>query len=257
MMQPPDAPILNHPHVPGSTRPANLFEERYIACRSRENRLYTDEEVAQFPDCPASHTHYREWSLRKISFKKLSAYLERKKKPLRILDIGCGNGWLAHRLSSICGCRVTGIDINFTELQQAARICNGIRTLTFVYGDIRSGILAGNLYDIILFSASIQYFKSPAHILELCLRHLEPDGEIHITDTRFYPPQETEAAKKRTEEYYRSIGMPGMSEYYFHHSLHSLAQFRHSILYDPSVLVNRLRRNPLPFPWIRITKDKE
>jgi ubiquinone/menaquinone biosynthesis C-methylase UbiE len=255
-MQLPDSAILNNLYVPGFTRPDNVFEKKYIACRSKENRVYTDEEVLQFPDCRPSHPHYHEWLLRKAAFKKLYSYLEQQNRSLSILDIGCGNGWCTHRLTGISRTRVTGIDINFTELQQAARVFNNIHKAKFVYGDIRSGILDDRQFDIILFSASIQYFKSLDSILELCLQHLKPRGEIHIMDTRFYQPKEKEAARKRTEHYYHSIGMPEMSDYYFHHSLHAFAQFRHSILYDPSSFMNRFIRNHPPFHWIRIVNDE-
>jgi ubiquinone/menaquinone biosynthesis C-methylase UbiE len=254
-MQLPDSAILNNLYVPGFTRPDHAFEKKYIACRSKENRIYTDEEVAQLPDCSPSHPHYQEWLLRKTVLKKLFNYLEQKNRPLSILEIGCGNGWLTHRLTAISRSRVTGIDINFTELQQAARVFNNIHKAKFVYGDIRSGILDDRQFDIILFPASIQYFKSLDGILELCLHHLNPCGEIHIMDTPFYPPKEAEAARKRTENYYRLLGMPEMTDYYFHHSLHELAQFRHSILYDPFSFINRFIPNHTPFHWIRIVKD--
>jgi SAM-dependent methyltransferase len=255
-MQLPDSAILNNLYVPGFTRPDNAFEKKYIACRNKEHRVYTDEELALLPDCRPSHPHYQEWKLRNNSFKRLYSYFEQKNRSLNILEIGCGNGWLTHRLTGISRSRVTGLDINFTELQQAARVFNGSPKAKFVYGDIRSGILNDTQFDIILFAASIQYFKSLDGILELCLQHLRPRGEIHIIDTRFYQEKETEAARKRTESYYLSLGMPEMGDYYFHHSVHALAQFRHRILYDPGSIINRFIRNRSPFHWICIENDE-
>jgi ubiquinone/menaquinone biosynthesis C-methylase UbiE len=68
--------------------------------------------------------------------------------------VGC-----RHRLSSISR-KITGLDINFTEIQQAARVFNGCQKIKFVYGDLRSGILYGRQFDIIVFAASIQYFPA-------------------------------------------------------------------------------------------------
>ncbi len=251
----PDSAILNNLYIPGIAMPDPRFEKSYITCRNKENRVYSDEEVSRLPDCGVSHPHYQEWQVRKASFTKLYSYLEQKKQPLNILEIGCGNGWLCHRLSAISRSRITGVDINFTELQQAARVFNGLHKIKFMFGDIRAGILEDRKYDIILFAASIQYFKSIDEILELSLQHLQPNAEIHITDTRFYSSTEAEAARIRTETYYASLGMPDMSGHYFHHTLRSVFPFNYKVLYDPASFMNRVLHRSLPFHWIRITKD--
>jgi ubiquinone/menaquinone biosynthesis C-methylase UbiE len=207
--------------MPGMTRPDLFFEKRYIACRTLEKRMYSDEEVIKLPECPATHPHYREWRMRRASAGKLCAYLATKKKPLAILEIGCGNGWMLHQLSTISRTSLTGLDINFTELQQAARIFSGCHKMRFIYGDIYSGILKDKQFDIILLAASIQYFKSLDEILELCLQHLSPGGEIHVIDTKFYHPKETAAAKQRSRDHFQSLGFPEMSRYYFHHAPHT------------------------------------
>ena len=217
--------------------------------------MYTDEEIACLPDCASTHPHKAEWQIRKKTFGKLYRYLFNKKKPLSILEIGCGNGWLSHRLSAIPRSKVTGLDINFTEIQQAARVFNNHSKLKFIYGDTRSGILQGRKFDIILFAASIQYFQRPDEILDLCLQHLADSGEIHITDSLFYSAQNLPAAKKRSCDYFANIGFPEMADHYFHHPLSCLDPFNHTILYDPHSLINRLTRNKIPFHWIRIKKD--
>jgi hypothetical protein len=99
--------------MPGMTRPDLFFEKRYIACRTLEKRMYSDEEVIKLPECPATHPHYREWRMRRASAGKLCAYLATKKKPLAILEIGCGNGWMLHQLSTISRTSLTGVAIIF------------------------------------------------------------------------------------------------------------------------------------------------
>lgn len=255
MLPLPDSAILTNLYVPGFTRPDYFFEKRYIGLRNKEKRIYTDEEVKQLPDCDASHPHYREWLLRKASCKKLISCLANKNKALRILEIGCGNGWLSHQLSTIPRSRVMGLDINFTELQQAARVFNDCRKMKFMYGDIESGILSDSRFDIIVFAASIQYFRSPDEILDRCLHHLNPSGEIHIMDTRFYSSKEITGAKERSAQYFGSMGYPEMAYHYFHHSLEQIAQFNHTILYKPGSFWSRFSKYPVPFHWIRIQKD--
>ena len=144
----PDSSILTNIQVPGRTKRADiLFEKKYITTRGLENRLYNDEELEKLPDIDAGHTHYREWLMRKRSSQRLVRYLAARKKSMDILEIGCGNGWLSHQFANIPGSQVTGVDINFTELQQAARVfSDGTRTQNALSMcmDIRSGILVQN-----------------------------------------------------------------------------------------------------------------
>jgi len=256
MLQLPDSAILTNLYVPGFTRPDYFFEKKYIGLRSKEKKIYTDDEVRLLPNCAPSHIHYKEWQFRKHSCKKLVTYLSNKKKPLQILEIGCGNGWISNQLSTIPRSRVLGLDINFTELQQAARVFNHCQKMKFMYGDIESGILSDRQFDIIVFAASIQYFRLPDEILDHCLHYLKPSGEIHIIDTTFYSLKAVSQAQERMIAYFNTMGFPEMSDYYFHHTLAQISQFNHTILYNPDSFWNRFSKNRIPFPWILIQKDK-
>lgn len=251
----PDSAILNNLYVLGTSRMDDPFEKQYIDLRMKEKRLYTDDEVRILPGLPVEHPHYQEWQARKISSIKLINFLEAKKKSLRILEIGCGNGWLSAQLSMIRQASVTGQDINFTELQQAARVFNGHAKLRFIYGDVFTGVLRNRKFDVIVFAASLQYFPSLNKILAFALDQLNTDGEIHIIDTHFYKAADLTAAKKRTEDYYRSMGFPNMSGYYFHHSVNELNHFRHRLLFNPSSWGNRILGKQQAFPWVCLKKE--
>src|SRR6478672_8506579 len=108
---------------------AENFEEKYILLRRKEKRLYTDEQVKWLPEIEVSHPHYKEWQARKRSCNKLIQHLGSKRTELNILDVGCGNGWLCHRLSKIPGSSVVGIDINKIELDQAKRVFDHIENI--------------------------------------------------------------------------------------------------------------------------------
>jgi hypothetical protein len=83
-------------------------------------------------------------------------------------------------------------------------------------------------------------------------------GEIHIIDTPFYHPEEIMAAKNRTLKYYSSIGYSVMSSKYFHHTLDEFKYLRHSYLYNPNSIKNKLTKfifdQDSPFPWILVTR---
>ena len=228
------------------------FEKIYTLLRQKEGRIYTDEEVAQLPFIAVTHIHYHEWLIRKDSSQKLIDHLKKKKKSLDILEIGCGNGWLSHRLSAIPGSKVIGTDINFTEIQQAASVFQNIPNLHFIYAQTEPGIFKEKKFDTIVFPASIQYFASLKETINDILEWLKPDGEIHILDSPFYSLSELLAANQRSHHYYESVGFPEMTEFYFHHSLDNLENYNYKILYDPKSLFNKLLQNKNPFPWICI-----
>ncbi len=255
-MQMPDSSILTNLAIQGALQIDNSFEKAYIRLRAKENRLYTDDELNQLPDVPATHIHYQEWLIRKLSAEKLLTYLNTKNRPLRILEIGCGNGWLSFQLATLKNSKVIGQDINFTELQQAARNYSSHKRLRFVYGDLFSGILAEEKFDVIVFAASIQYFESLKKVMTKALSLLLPDGEIHLLDSPFYKSNEIALARQRTASYYQMMGFPEMTHFYFHHGKQDLDGFNKRIMYDPSSIFSYFSRKNRIFPWYIIKQKK-
>jgi SAM-dependent methyltransferase len=230
------------------------FEQLYLAVRQKEKRIYTDEEVLQLPDVTKDHPHYLEWKMRKESCNRLKHHFEKRLSSLKILEVGCGNGWLARQLAEIPGSKVTGIDVNFAELQQAVRVFNYIPNLQFISGGSNAKELEDAQYDFIVFAASIQYFPSLEILINTALRKLKPKGEIHILDSPFYETGELNAAKKRTEGYFTNLGFPEMTAHYFHHTMAELDSFPNKILYRPSFINHRILNNKNPFPWFCLKK---
>jgi ubiquinone/menaquinone biosynthesis C-methylase UbiE len=228
------------------------FEQLYFDLRSHEKRMYTDEEVARLPEVDENHIYRKEWEIRKASVKKLIRYFQRKRRPLKILEVGCGNGWLSYQLSQIPYSTVTGIDINLQELQQAERVFAAIPNLSFLCCDIDS--LELEAFDVIVFAAAIQYFPSFPRVIDTSLSLLNEGGEIHIIDSHFYWEDEVAGAEERSYRYFLGQGFTKMSEFYFHHSLVEVEAFNFSILYDPKSGLNKIFKKKNPFYWIRIKK---
>ena len=228
------------------------FETVYLELRQQEGRIYSDYEVMQLPHISPAHPHHSEWLIRGRSASRLINYLKKKKKPLKILEIGCGNGWLCHQLASIEKSRVFGVDINFLELQQAARVFQDYANLFFVYTDIRKQLFKEKEFDIILFAASLQYFDSANKICQITSTMLNENGEIHILDTPFYSPREISHARQRSRNYYERMGFASMAEHYYHHTYNDIREFKPSILFNPRNFFNRFKKIKSPFPWIRL-----
>ena len=242
--------------IPGTVMAAakNDFEELYISLRKKEKRIYTDEQLASLPDIEVTHPHAGEWKTRKRSAGRLYRHLQQKKRPLSILEVGCGNGWLIAKMATLENVRATGIDINTMELAQAKKVFSHYPNLTFIAADIENGWLRNRKFDVIIFAAALQYFPSSDTVLRLSLAALNEGGEIHILDSIFYPTAEVENAALRTLNYYRSIGFESMAKYYFHLPKKILERFHTKLLYDPSTFINRIFRKQDRFPWIMISK---
>ncbi len=242
--------LLTETHA-GSVYP---FTQVYHGVRKKESRLYSDSEVAQLPAIANGHPHAKEWKLRAASASRLVHYLAGKKKPLKILEVGCGNGWLAARLASLARVTVLGLDPHEPEIRQARRIFKG-KNLQFCSAGYPEG-LEEERFDMIVFAASFQYFPNAVRLLRQTADLLHPGGEIHIIDTAFYSPMAIAGARERSRNYFTRLGWPAMAEHYFHHSLPSAEGFKVKMVFDPTGLVNRLFR-PSPFPWIRLTKNEK
>ena len=230
----------------------NQFEETYLALRRKEGRIYSDEEVRWLPSVDVSHPYFAEWRIRKHSCDKLVGYLRRKKQSLKILEVGCGNGWLCYQLSKIEHGKVTGIDINKTELNQAQRIFGKIDNLEFLAAEIADEKIRHKKFDIIIFAASIQYFPSLEKIISSCLQMLNANGEIHILDSHFYSDSGSVTARNRSEEYFQSMGFSQMTQHYFHHETQQLKKYKLKVLYNPSRMRRIFGIDKNPFPWMCI-----
>ena len=226
------------------------FGDLYIDVRNQEKRVLTDCQVMFLPDIEPTHIHYKEWQVRKRSAKRLIDYLKEKSKPLNILEIGCGNGWLSSMLLTIKGSKVTGIDVNEPEIMQAKRLFKNER-LDFICAGFDPKMFSDQKFDVILFAASIQYFPSIKNILQDALSCLNRNGEIHIIDTNFYSPNQVEGAARRTEQYYSEMGYPEMAAYYFHHTVNDLKPFNYQLLFNPHRLVNKISKKD-PFYWVAV-----
>lgn len=230
--------------------PKNTFSDLYLAVRTAENRLLSDQQVLRLPDTDPAGPNASQWSFRKKSAIRFAKYVAQKHKPLKILDIGCGNGWFSNKLGQIDGVEVLGIDINITELKQAARLF-GKNNLRFAYADIFSDI-ADEKFDIAVFNSCFQYFENVRQTLDAAQKWLKSMGEIHLIDSPFYRPDQIENAKARTTRYYQNLGFPEMASHYFHHSWSELPNLKTH--YKPSLFAKLLKTDS-PFCWISIDAE--
>jgi len=229
---------------------SDCFDKLYTGIRSKEHRIYTDEQLKRLPQIDPKHVHAREWKIRQASAARLTRYLTKKQRALKVLEIGCGNGWLAAKIAAIAGTEVLGIDVNELEMEQARRVFKK-KNLQFRTGQFEPEDFVGIKFDVVIFAASLQYFSSLESIWGKVRQCLGPGGEIHVLDTKFYLQTELAAARERTAFYFEQKGYPEMASFYFHHTWDELSGFNHRILFNPNHLLNRIYKKS-PFFWICI-----
>lgn len=229
------------------------FSSAYSLLRQREKRFYSNDELRKLPRISRSSPHYSEWKLRAQSARRLLAYLEEKYKPLQILEVGCGNGWLSNKMASIPGCNATGIDPHHPEIRQAREVFKENKNLGFSETELLD-FLPISKYDLIVFAASLQYFGNLDQTISHCFSLLNSEGEIHILDTAFYSEEEIRSAAQRSVFHFNEVQVPEMKDHYHHHSRAALESFKPEILYTPKRILSSLGFSRNPFPWIRIKK---
>jgi len=233
------------------------FEKLYLKVRRKENRIYSYDEIKLLPYASKLNAHKQEWDIRTKSFLRFKEFLLRKKSKLNILDLGCGNGWLTGQLAKEFEHNYYCIDVNLTELEQAARVFDN-KNIKFIYADIYSSTFPTNTFDLVVINSALQYFQNIPSLMKELFFISKTYAEIHIIDTPFYNATELMQAKNRTLKYYTSLGFPEMASKYFHHTLEDFKYLRYNYLYNPNSLKNKLSGfmfdEDSPFPWLVVTR---
>jgi SAM-dependent methyltransferase len=94
----------------------------------------------------------------------------------RILDIGCGDGWLTSIVSHFGP--TTGIDLSNDAVEQARRRYPGV---TFEAADLTQYQHSGELFDIVISQEVIEHLEDPASHLAMIHRLLKPNGCLILT----------------------------------------------------------------------------
>jgi SAM-dependent methyltransferase len=100
-----------------------------------------------------------------------------------VLDVGCGEGWIARRLAS-AGARVVGLDPLAIALERARRAEPGEHPVHYVEGGAEALPFPDASFDVVVF------FNSLHHVPEECVdralaesaRVLRPDGLLYVQE---------------------------------------------------------------------------
>lgn len=238
-------------------------ESLYLSIRKKEGRVLSDAQLQLLPDKSPDPALQQEWKWRKRSFKRLTRRIEvlEKAGPSRlfsILDLGCGNGWMAAALAAGHPNRsVWAADLNREELEQGSRVFRG-NNLYFVFGDILQQVFPRENFDLVVMGASVQYFPDLKALLTEIGKVLRPGGYLEILDSPFYPtPVAQAAARARSATYFSKLGFPEMARYYHHHLMGDIKGLGACNLNgNLPVKIGQKMHYYAPFPWMEWQKPR-
>ncbi len=175
----------------GRSEAFRTFIEQYESVRQAEGRRVQDpEHLRALPFRDLSRKRVSEWAIRARSFEALVRSVvepleSRAEGPLRVLDLGCGLGWLAYRLA-LRGHDVAAVDLLVNDFDGLGVCRHYGRALLAVQAEFDRLPFGDASVDLVVYGASLHYAQDYASTLREALRVLAPDGRIVIMDTPIY-----------------------------------------------------------------------
>jgi len=98
---------------------------------------------------------------------------------IRVLDVGCGNGWFLAVPLARRGFDVTGIDLHEPSIDRARHFADGLTNVRFAVGTVSE--LGTARFDVVILSEVLEHVSDPKALLLASLERLKPDGIVLIT----------------------------------------------------------------------------
>jgi ubiquinone/menaquinone biosynthesis C-methylase UbiE len=157
-----------------------------------------------------------QWAIRARTFKHIAQDLlptlsGKRNSPLKVLDLGAGNGWMSYRLACL-GHQPVAVDLLTNTLDGLGAAAHYESVLPKLFPRFQADLdhlpFADDQFDCAIFNASFHYSENYKHTLSEAIRCLSPGGTIVIADTPTYS-QESAGQKmldERREIFQKTFG---------------------------------------------------
>ncbi len=192
------------------------FVQDYERVRQAEGRGSLDPAYyRELPFRDLSGKFAADWKIRAQSYRAfLSEVLVPLEKgvtgPLKILDLGAGNGWLSYRLA-LRGHVVGAVDLSTNPLDGLGAVeAYYEREFIPIQADYNHLPLVGNQLDLVVFNASLHYSTQYETTVCEAWRALRPGGVLAVLDSPLYhrPDSGRQMVREREERFQREFGFP-------------------------------------------------
>jgi SAM-dependent methyltransferase len=181
--------------------PTTQFLSEYARHRAAEGRGYSGAALNTLPYL-GTGPFAQQWAVRARSFDAFVKHIVEpmaaaQARPLEILDLGAGNGWLCHRVVRM-GHKAVALDIRNDNVDGLGAAAEFLRNAPGLFECIVASFddipLESGRFDIALFNASLHYAQNLTRVLQEAVRVTRPGGTIVILDSPFYIRDEDGAA---------------------------------------------------------------
>ena len=211
------------------------FIQEYETVRRAEGRGSTDPAYYRaLPFRDLSGGRPADWQFRARSFDTLVQQVltpleQATGRPLRIVDLGAGNGWLSYQLAWR-GHHLAAVDLAANAIDGLGAHVYYDAFFTPVQAEFDSLPFAGNQADLVIFNASLHYTPDYETTLREVFRVVNISGRVAVVDTPVYHDAASGAqmVQEREAEYRQRYGFPSNAiaaeNYLTYGRLASLAQ---------------------------------
>jgi SAM-dependent methyltransferase len=172
---------------PAQAADAEPFARQYRSIREREGyRTSSAEYYRRLPEVAADDPHASQWRVRRESYEHLLTVVPHSRRsPLRILDLGAGNGWLSNRLASQ-GHDVCAVDRIADEADGLGAVRHYVSRFTAAQASFDALPFATGQFDLLVFNGSLHYAPDAAATLAAPRRLLADGGALAVMDSPMF-----------------------------------------------------------------------
>lgn len=190
------------------------FVQEYETVRQAEG--WGGDEAAHYRALPfVADQHQGIWHIRAHSYRALLSQVVQplaaaRARPLRILDVGAGNGWLAYRLAQ-AGHRLAAVDLVTNQVDGlGARLFYDVE-FTAVQAEFEHLPFADKQADLLIFNGAFHYATRYEDSLQEALRVLLADGRVVIMDSPIYRDSGSgrQMVQEREQRFQQMFGFRG------------------------------------------------
>lgn len=166
------------------------FRSEYAEHRAAEGRAALDAIALPYV---TSGPHARQWSVRARSWEAFERRILgpaqrradiRAAGPLRVLDLGAGNGWLAHR-AAVAGAEALALDVRCDRVDGLGAAPSP-SPIERVAASFEALPIRDAAFDVVVFNASLHYAEDLARALREARRVARSGARIVVLDSPFY-----------------------------------------------------------------------
>jgi SAM-dependent methyltransferase/predicted RNA-binding Zn-ribbon protein involved in translation (DUF1610 family) len=193
------------------------FIAEYEFIRAAEGRGSTQPEYyLSLPFKDISGGNSGQWRIRARTFRTikqriLAPLAELKKRPLRILDLGAGNGWMSYRLA-LRGHLPIAVDLLTNDRDGLGAAIHYKTAVDPLFPRVQAELdrlpFPSSVFDIVIFNASFHYSVNYERTLVEALRCTCSGGSVVIADTPWYAEEESgrRMVAEKHERFFKTYG---------------------------------------------------